>query len=145
MRKAVRAIIIRDNKLLVMKRNKFGKEYFTLVGGGVDFDESNEQALVREIAEETGLTLKKARLVFTEEAGLPYGTQYVFLCEDPGGEVALHAESEEAKISSMGENIYDPMWLDLDQLPKSEFRSEALKQAILAGVKDGFPDDIVEL
>jgi ADP-ribose pyrophosphatase YjhB (NUDIX family) len=45
MRKAVRAIIIKDDKLLVMNRNKFGKVYDTLPGGNVEIGETLEQAL----------------------------------------------------------------------------------------------------
>ena len=55
MRTAVRAIIIKDNNLLVMHRNKFGNEYLTLVGGGVELNETKEQALVREVIEETSI------------------------------------------------------------------------------------------
>ena len=44
MRTAVRAIVIKDQSLLVMHRNKFGQEFYALVGGGVDYGESAEQA-----------------------------------------------------------------------------------------------------
>jgi len=44
MKQAVRAIIIHNNNLLVMKRNKFGKEYYTLIGGHVEMGESHEVA-----------------------------------------------------------------------------------------------------
>src|SRR4051812_20844149 len=81
MRSAVRAIIIKDDQLLVMHRNKFGTEYETLIGGGVDMNETFEQALYREIREETGVQITNPRLVFTERAGEPYGTQYVFTCD----------------------------------------------------------------
>lgn len=140
MRKAARAIIIRDDKLLVMSRNKFGDEYYTLVGGGVDMGEDNEGALVREVYEETNLKVTKARQVFVEEAGEPYGTQYVYLCQDPGGEVRLHDDSEEAEINAGGKNIYEPVWLPIKKLKDAKFRSERLKLAILDGIENGFPE-----
>lgn len=145
MKKAVRAILIRDDKILVTKRNKFGDEYYTLIGGGVDLGESNEHALVRELYEETGMKIERARLVFIEEAGEPYGTQYVYLCEDPGGEPELRPDSDEAKISAMGKNIYESTWLKIKDLKDATFRSERLKLAVLEAIDKGFPEEAVEL
>jgi ADP-ribose pyrophosphatase YjhB (NUDIX family) len=67
MSKAARAIIIDGERFLVMYRNKYGSEYFTLVGGRVGESETVEQALMREVKEETGLDVTAARLVFIEE------------------------------------------------------------------------------
>lgn len=145
MRKAVRAIIIHDGKLVVMKRNKFGDEYYTLVGGAIDMGETAEQALVREIREETTLNVTKYRPVFVENPGAPFGPQYIYLCEYPGGEVRLPDDSIEGKITKMGKNLYSTMWLPLAELPKTKFLSETLKRAILKAVRDGFPKESIEL
>ncbi len=139
MAQAVRAIIVKDNQLLVMKRNKFGQEYYTLIGGGIDLGEDAETALRRELREETGLSVGEVRHVFTEEAGDPYGTQYVFTCEYLGGEPALSAGSSEAQISQMGKNLYEPMWLPLTALGQTQFLSESLKNAIQDALQNGFP------
>ncbi|MBP9852681.1 MAG: 8-oxo-dGTP diphosphatase [Patescibacteria group bacterium] len=145
MRDAVRAIIFKDNNLLVMKRNKFGKEYYTLIGGGVDAGETIEQALVREVREETGISIGQYRKVFVEDAGDMYGMQHVFWCEYLGGEPALSPDAEESKISAMGQNTYTPMWLPLDELERSFFVSSSLKEAILAACANGFPEEVQQL
>ncbi|HUS26411.1 MAG TPA: NUDIX domain-containing protein [Nevskiaceae bacterium] len=145
MRKAVRAIVIKDNCLLVMHRNKFGHEYYTLVGGGIRFGESAEHALLREIHEETNLKVTDPRLVFVEEAGAPYGTQYIYLCEYQSGAVALHPLAMESIINKLGQNLHTPMWLPLKDLPDVPFRSENLKQAILHAVKNTFPSEVQEV
>lgn len=139
MRKAARAIIIRDSNLLVMKRNKFGKQYYTLLGGAIEAEESPQQALVRELKEESGLDVSDYRLVFTEDAGPKFGFQYIYICADPGGDVRLPSDSIEAKISRDGLNTYEPMWLSLKDLKDSNFLSEQLKQAILKATQAGFP------
>jgi 8-oxo-dGTP diphosphatase len=140
MRRAVRAIIIHENQLLVMHRNKFGKEYDTLPGGNIEIGETPEQALLREVGDETSVLYKNPRLVFAEEAGAPYGTQYVYVCDYVSGTPALKHDSEEAAIHRMGQNLYEPKWLSLDDLPSVPFVSERLKRAILHALKNGFPE-----
>lgn len=136
---AVRAIVLKNDQLLVMHRNKFGHEYYTLVGGGIDAGEAPEQALRRELREETGMVVGSVRHVFTENAGDPFGVQYVFLCEYQGGEPRLQPDSDEAKIAALGQNLYEPMWLPLRALPATPFLSESLKQAILEALQHGWP------
>lgn len=135
----------RDDKILVMHRKKFGQEYYTLIGGHVGISEDTEQALVRELHEETGLKIKKARLVMIEEAGAPYGTQYIYECQDPGGDVEVQETSDEWHINQGGNNIYEPMWVEIDELPKLPFRSEQLKQQILRCLKEGYPAEVIRV
>ncbi|MDF2540437.1 MAG: hypothetical protein K0S47_155 [Herbinix sp.] len=52
-RNAVRAIIYQDNKIALMRSKKIGEYKFP--GGGIELGESHEDALVREVLEETGL------------------------------------------------------------------------------------------
>jgi 8-oxo-dGTP pyrophosphatase MutT (NUDIX family) len=138
---SVRAIIIKDKSLLSMRRDKFGMQYYTLIGGGVDVGEDHETALRREIMEETGLQVGKVRWVFTEDGGDLYGVQYVFTCEYMGGEPQLSPSSEEAAISALGKNIYEPVWLPLDKLKYLTFRSSSVRDAVLDAQTQGYPDE----
>jgi 8-oxo-dGTP pyrophosphatase MutT (NUDIX family) len=145
MRKAARAIVIQDGKLLVMNRNKFGHQYYALVGGGVELNETPEQTVIREVQEETGLRITKARLVFIEEAGDPFGTQYIFLCEHVPGDPKLAEDSEEMAIHRLGKNLYEPGWLPIDQLPEAPFLSETLQVALVYALHHGFPNEPIVL
>ena len=141
MRKSVRAIVVKDDALLVMQRDKFGQKFCALVGGGIDLGETPEQALHREVAEETGLTISNPRLVIIEDAGEFYGLQYIYLCDYVSGEPALAPDSEEAKISALGQNIYRPEWLPLSALPDAEIRPKELKTMLLRFIQQGFPTE----
>ena len=141
MKQAVRAIIVHDNNILVMKRNKFGKEYYTLIGGHVEMGESHEVALLREIHEETMIHVAHPRLVFVEHAGHVYGTQYVFTCDYVSGVPVLHPQADEVHINKLGQNIYTPMWLPLNQLETVPFLSEKLKHKIIKALKEGYPKE----
>ncbi|MEO8105037.1 MAG: NUDIX hydrolase [Candidatus Saccharibacteria bacterium] len=138
MRQAVRAIVIKDDHLLIMQRNKFGHQYYSLVGGGIDMGESAEQALYREVAEETGITITTPRLVIIEDAGSMYGIQYIYSCEYVSGEPVLSPDSAEAKIHAGGQNLFVPMWLPLAELPATNLLPIELKQLLLAELATNF-------
>lgn len=145
MKYAVRAIIERGDKIVVMHRNKFGQEYYNLIGGGVEIGETLEQALVREVAEESSLQIKDFRLVFVEDAGRPYGIHYTFLCKDPGGEIYLSDSSIEAELNEQGQNLYNVEWLPKAKFGKIEFVSHRLQKALTKAFKEGFPDKPIVL
>ena len=142
MRKAVRAIIVKDDQLLVIKRNKFGSEYYTLPGGKIDMGETAEAAIAREVREECSVEISNLRLVIVEEAGDPYGTQYIYKGDYVGGEPKLDPASTEAAIHAMGQNLYIPMWLPLSDLPQTSLVSIELRQCMLEGLKNDFTGEV---
>jgi 8-oxo-dGTP pyrophosphatase MutT (NUDIX family) len=146
MRKAARAIIIEDGKVLVMHRNKEGSQYFTLVGGQVKDSETIEQGLVREIKEETGLDIASARLVFYEEHPAPYNEQYIYLCEvNEHQPVAIQTYSEESFMNQISIDTHDPQWVDVGAFPRIPFRTPQLQNAIAESLKKGFPAEPVKI
>lgn len=146
MRKAARAIIIENGKLLVMHRNKYGSQYFTLVGGRINDGETPEQGLVREILEETGLQVTAASLVFYEEHHAPYNDQYIYLCEvAPHADVAIQDTSEEAIMNNYQMNMHQPGWVTLKAFEQLPFRTPQLQEAIVKALKKGFPKQPVKL
>jgi len=61
----VRVIIKYKNSILLCKNKN--KDYYYLPGGHVEFGETLEEALTREILEETDLKIKKPKLLFILE------------------------------------------------------------------------------
>ena len=141
----MRAIVFRDNNLLVMKRNKFGTQYYTLPGGAIDMGENADQALAREMSEETGVQLGDARLVFVEDGGEIYGVQYIYLANYVDGEPHLSPNSDEASINALGKNTFEPVWLPFADLAAASFVTERLKAAILQAIQHGFPEKPVTI
>ncbi|WUW26406.1 NUDIX hydrolase [Streptomyces sp. NBC_01463] len=70
-RRRVAAVIIRDRHVLMVRERGMGpsgrhdgQEYWTLPGGGIEPGESPEDAVIREVAEETGLAAMSVRYVY---------------------------------------------------------------------------------
>ncbi len=58
-RPSIYAIIIKNGKILLSRQ----WDGYDLPGGGIDVGESLDKALMREVKEETGLTIKKGELI----------------------------------------------------------------------------------
>ncbi|BDA75066.1 ADP-ribose pyrophosphatase [Calothrix sp. PCC 7716] len=66
-RNAAKALIIRDNHLLVITKRDANGVWYLLPGGGQKHGETLEQALLRECLEEIGAAVKVNNLVFVRE------------------------------------------------------------------------------
>lgn len=102
---AVSAAIFRDGRVLIVRRARPPAHgLYTLPGGGVELGETLEQAIIREVREETGLAITPLALVGFREAVardaagrverhfviLPFAARWI------AGEVALSEELAEA-------------------------------------------------
>lgn len=105
-------IIIRDNKVLLIRRVKNGKEYYVFPGGGVE-KESVEDAVIREIKEELSLDISIDRLLFEIEN--QNRKEYYFLIKKFIGALKLGGEEVERMNK---DNQYYPQWIDLDRFIK---------------------------
>jgi ADP-ribose pyrophosphatase YjhB (NUDIX family) len=146
MRVAARAILVYENKMLVMRRNKYGNQYYTLVGGASNEGEAIEQTLVREVKEETGLDITAGQLVFVEKHPEPHNEQYIFWCEASSyGDVMVQEYSEEGFMNRMDANVHTPMWVSVHSFPALEFRTPQLQVAIAHALQKGFPNEPLHL
>lgn len=137
---------MQDDKILVMHRNKYGSEYFTLVGGRINDNETPEQGLAREVREETGLQVTVARLVYFEDHKPPHNEQYIYLCEiAPHTAVAIQDDSEEAMMNRYDMNTHRPLWISTKSFAHLPFRTPQLHEAIMKALKKGFPKKIINL
>lgn len=78
-------------EVLLVRRADDGR--WAMPGGWVDPDETSEQAVVREVAEETGLQVSAPRLVHTQWR--PRSVHYTFRCRVDGGRIRTSEESLE--------------------------------------------------
>ena len=107
---AVKGIIRReDGKVLVLKRSDKDDHkpgVWETVGGGMDKEESPQEALLREISEETGLVVSVGSpfnvFTFKKDTG-EFKVGITFLCEYTSGDVMLSDEHTEYAWIEPGE------------------------------------------
>lgn len=124
----VAAIIIKKNKILLMRRVRGKREYFVFPGGGVKQDESFPNAIAREIKEELGLDVKLDKLLFRIKN---QGRQeFYFLIKKFSGVPQLGGEEKKRMSQS---NQYYPIWFNLAELPElSNLYPEKAKQIVMS-------------
>ncbi|MGW7099200.1 NUDIX hydrolase [Streptomyces sp. NPDC054838] len=98
-RRRVAAVIIRDGCLLMVRERgrgpagrHDGPEYWTLPGGGVEPGEEPQEAVRREVAEETGLVASAVRYAY--EAPYPSGWTSCYRVEVGPGEPTLGVDGD---------------------------------------------------
>lgn len=111
------AIIVNDDKILVIHRINNGKEYFVFPGGGVENGETVEQAVLREVQEETSLEVKIEKMLYHHI--YDDDTEHFFyLCRYVSGEPKLGNGNEARNMKESNANFYKPIWYEIKDLPQ---------------------------
>lgn len=87
----VAALIVIDGRVVLVRHRAGSSTYHLLPGGGVRHRETLEDALVREVAEETGLVVRMGRPLLISDTIDPHGQRHVvnltFAADVVGGEI----------------------------------------------------------
>ena len=129
-RPSVYAVIIKDNRIFLSKQ----WDGYDFPGGGIELGETAEEALIREVNEETGMDVRVGNLVTCETSFFKMHSsgQYVhslllyYLCDIIGGQIstALQDESEKQYMDA-------PEWVNLEGIDHVKFYNSVDSLAIL--------------
>jgi 8-oxo-dGTP diphosphatase len=115
----VNALVIKDHQLLLGKRGTYkGKPLLEsgkwgFLGGFLGRDETMEQAVQREIFEESGWKIKDLTLLkINDNPGRP--------AEDRQNVDVIYVAQADTQTPKENEEITHLQWFDLDKLPKAE-------------------------
>ena len=120
LRPAVYAIIVYDDKVLLMKVRHNDK--YHLPGGGINVGERVEEALKREIREETGIKVKVERFARLEElffyydpSGTAYhGLHFYYVCRPETFDLLDDAQAKDEAAGM-------PRWVGIQGLQAQDF------------------------
>ena len=131
-RLSVKAVILQDGRLLVLKNHDSSGDWYILPGGGQEHGETIETALRRECIEEVGSDVTIGRLRFVRD----YIADHHEFATTEGGihQVELMFECQLTSEPSLGKNP-DAMqtgieWLDLSSLAGYRIYPSALKRLL---------------
>ncbi len=113
----VAAVIVHNNKLLAQKNVKTNEYY--LPGGRINYGESSEEAVIREIAEELGVTITDYHTIWINEcfftdSGTRFHEVGIYYLVNLENTDFNHFESVFELIEDSRVNTYE--WLDIDSL-----------------------------
>ena len=103
-------VIIENNKVALIRREKAGRTYYVFPGGQQEIGETIEQCAKREAFEELGVEVEIGKLL----TQVPYnGIQYYYRAKIIGGQFGT-GQGEEFTDTTKGS--YLPMWVELENL-----------------------------
>ena len=121
---AVDGVIIKDNRILLIKRkNDPYKEKWAIPGGFVEYGERTEDAVLREVKEETGLEAKIDKLVgvYSDPKRDPrkHVVSITYLLKDISGKEKEGDDAKEARwwgVNKLPELAFDHKYIISDAL-----------------------------
>ncbi len=109
----VRAIIVSEDKLVSMYRERNGRIFYTFPGGGMEGNETEAECAVREVYEEFGINIKPIKKIYTYET--QYSIEHFYLAEWISGEFGS-GEGEEFQ-EGRNNGVYIPKLIEIKDIP----------------------------
>jgi ADP-ribose pyrophosphatase YjhB (NUDIX family) len=143
-RNSAKAVVIHENRVLLIRANLDGEDCYLLPGGGQEPGETLSEAVVREVLEETGLAVRVERLLWINEfigrnhfPGDPrfeadHRVEITFQCSLTGDPLLLGGQLPDAVQTGLE-------WIPLVDVPTANLIVKALPGRIAALAHDPNP------
>ncbi|MEA3295832.1 MAG: NUDIX domain-containing protein [Patescibacteria group bacterium] len=128
-----RAVIIVDNKILLIHRIKKDESYWVIPGGGVELGENPEQAVKRECVEELGVTICAQKLFIkriSDYSKTMGHCEFFYLCDIVSGEVGT-GQGPEFQPNTGYEGEHKISWISLEKLSNINLMPLEVKHKII--------------
>lgn len=114
-------------ELLVVERDcEPAKGTLDLPGGFTDIDETVEESVIREIKEETGLTVTALTYLFS------YPNHYLYSGMDiPTLDFFFECQVEDTSVLHAADDVASCQWLPLNQIEPERFGLKSIRQGVI--------------
>jgi 8-oxo-dGTP pyrophosphatase MutT (NUDIX family) len=121
-RRRASAVVVKDNRILMVRITDEGKSWWCLPGGTVQPNETPEQAVARELYEELNLQVKPRQRLY--ESLMPYdkGVDYGILVDPPARKPSL----------GIDQAVVEWAWRPLDEIDDS-WQVDEVRKALING------------
>ena len=113
-RTRVRAIIINNEKIISMYREKPDRIFYTFPGGGAEENETEQECVIREVYEEFGINIEPIKKVYTYENNI--SVEHFYICKWISGDFGTGEGEEFGREQTNG--IYKPTMINISDIPK---------------------------
>ncbi|MBC7742509.1 MAG: NUDIX domain-containing protein [Bdellovibrionaceae bacterium] len=118
---SAKAIVVKNDRILLIKKSDSNGDYFILPGGGQEHQENLLQTIIREVKEETGFLVKPAELLFVRDY---IGANHEFATESSHfHQVELYFEAVLAEDGHTDAHLPDNGQIGVEWLPLSEIKN----------------------
>ncbi len=138
-----RAIIIRNQHIALIKRQRDGREYYVIPGGGMEAGETPEQTAIRESREELGLAVAIERLL--AKVVFHGREQYYFLARTTGGHFGTGQGPEMTGKYPPERGTYTPVWIPLKNISQINLFPPPIAELLEQVALRGWPEKAVEI
>jgi len=103
---AIIVLVERGDKLLMARSRHFASGMYSVLAGFVEPGESLEEAVIREVKEEVGISIKDIQYFGSQSWPFPHSLMIGFTATYEGGEISM----DDTEIEDAG-------WFSIDKLP----------------------------
>ncbi|MCK5786998.1 MAG: NUDIX domain-containing protein [Candidatus Sabulitectum sp.] len=139
-RNSAKAIIIRDNSLLVIRNTTDGHDWYLLPGGGQEHGETLVNALRRECLEEASIEIEVGDIIFIRDYisrnhefadtdNDAHQVEFMFKCSISGDKKPETGSNSDQWQTGV-------QWLPLKTLSEFDLYPSGLKEALSAGIPE---------
>lgn len=112
------SMVIRGNRILLVEHQLFGRDFFNLPGGGIEENETPEQAALRELEEECQVKGTLVRPLTVEYKPDLESRVFTFLVEIP--EDAVAKAGIDPELPADEQSIIGVKWMRLDEIAERD-------------------------
>ena len=109
------SMVIRGNRILLVEHQLFGRDFFNLPGGGIEENETPEQAALRELEEECQVKGTLVRPLTVEYKPDLESRVFTFLVEDAVAKAGIDPE-----LPADEQSIIGVKWMRLDEIAERD-------------------------